>query len=66
LDFCVPQQGKSPPLEGAMPNVAVQKINDIFIGFGSVLSRNRARLDHTVGRIKRPEKWQSQAKRWLD
>jgi hypothetical protein len=49
-----------------MPNVAVQKINDIFIGFGSVLSRNRARLDHPVGRIKRPEKWQSQAKRWLD
>jgi hypothetical protein len=49
-----------------MPNVAVQKINDIFIGFGSALSRNRARLDHPVGRIKRPEKWQSQAKRCLD
>jgi hypothetical protein len=66
LDFCAIKQGKSPPSEGAMPNVAVQKINDIFIGFGSALSRNRARLDHPVGRIKRPEKWQSQAKRCLD
>jgi hypothetical protein len=65
-DFSLLKQDHSPPSQGDMPNVAVQKLNGIFIGFGSVLSRNCAQFGPLVGRIKRREKAHPQAKRWLD